>query len=380
MLHFLILVAVAVVAVYFANRFAESAVEYGYAKSVGSRAGSMRQLLNTYCPSLVDKRLARMVPTPFLYTCMMQSLYSHSLFSNIKYNRELFVLSDGGTVSLDWYPGPDSFGGRSTPIVVAMTGIAGGSKEYHVRCVAKRVACDRATPCRFVCMNFRGCARTLLTNRRQNDAVNTSDYREVVNSICERFPEAPVFGVGFSLGASLLTKYLGEEGDTCKLTAAIAISCPFDLTVVRRMFNAKTYSQYLPFERNKDVILSGDQGFDADTIRNCQSMADVERIFILKDAGFKTSDEYYNAACSANYIDRIGVPYLSINSLDDQITPVQGIPFDKFKANPNTVLALTEHGGHLGFLTGWQPRIWYLDTVAEFVALGAVAGRKSGVL
>ncbi|ORX66080.1 hypothetical protein DL89DRAFT_270458, partial [Linderina pennispora] len=281
-----------------------SAVEYGCAKSVGSRAGSMRQLLNTYCPSLVDKRLARMVPTPFLYTCMMQSL-----FSNIKYNRELFVLSDGGTVSLDWYPGPDSFGGRSTPIVVAMTGIAGGSKEYHVRCVAKRVACDRATPCRFVCMNFRGCARTLLTNRRQNDAVNTSDYREVVNSICERFPEAPVFGVGFSLGASLLTKYLGEEGDTCKLTAAIAISCPFDLTVVRRMFNAKTIlNTYLfkplirrallrQFERNKDVILSGDQGFDADTIRNCQSMADVERIFILKDAGFKTSDEYYNAAC-----------------------------------------------------------------------------------
>ncbi|KAJ1949143.1 hypothetical protein FBU59_001276 [Linderina macrospora] len=264
-----------------------------------------------------------------------------------------------------------------------MSGIAGGSKEYHIRCVAKRLASDKVAPCRFVCMNFRGCARTRLTTYRQNNAVNTDDFREVVNSICERFPGALVFGIGFSLGASLLTKYAGEEGESCKLAAAIAISCPFDLTVVRHMMNSSNIlNDYLfkplirktllrQFERNKDVILSSGKGFDEEAIRQCKTMADVERIFVLKDAGFSTNDEYYNAACSANYIGRVGIPYLAINSLDDKITPVQGIPFDKFKVNRNTVLALTEHGGHLGFLTGLQPRIWYLDAVAEFVALGA---------
>lgn len=46
-----------------------------------------------------------------------------------------------------------------------------------------------------------------------------------------RYPEAPLFAVGFSLGANLLVKYLGEEGRLGErpLTGAIAISNPWNL-------------------------------------------------------------------------------------------------------------------------------------------------------
>lgn len=37
-----------------------------------------------------------------------------------------------------------------------------------------------------------------------------------------------MYAVGFSLGANLLTKYLGEEGDKCFLVGASAVSNPWD--------------------------------------------------------------------------------------------------------------------------------------------------------
>jgi len=47
-----------------------------------------------------------------------------------------------------------------------------------------------------------------------------------------RFPEAPLFAIGWSLGANILVNYLGEEGAAGRRTAidAAASMCnPFDL-------------------------------------------------------------------------------------------------------------------------------------------------------
>jgi predicted alpha/beta-fold hydrolase len=40
--------------------------------------------------------------------------------------------------------------------------------------------------------------------------------------------DAPFIAVGFSMGANILTKYLGEEGPACPLTAAVSIANPYD--------------------------------------------------------------------------------------------------------------------------------------------------------
>jgi len=37
-----------------------------------------------------------------------------------------------------------------------------------------------------------------------------------------------MYAVGFSLGANLLTKYLGEEGEKCFLVGASVVSNPWD--------------------------------------------------------------------------------------------------------------------------------------------------------
>lgn len=49
--------------------------------------------------------------------------------------------------------------------------------------------------------------------------------------IRERYPQAPLLGLGFSLGANVLTRYLAEEGENSRLAAACALACVSYMTV-----------------------------------------------------------------------------------------------------------------------------------------------------
>jgi predicted alpha/beta-fold hydrolase len=75
----------------------------------------------------------------------------------------------------------------------------------------------------------------------------TGDLRAVVCHIKDRYPRAPLIAGAFSLGANILTKYVGEEGRwgfhtmflvlsdvgaSCVLDAAITMANPFDWTVI----------------------------------------------------------------------------------------------------------------------------------------------------
>ena len=40
-----------------------------------------------------------------------------------------------------------------------------------------------------------------------------------------KYPHAPLLGVGFSLGANVLTRYLAEEGEQSRLIAGCALAC-----------------------------------------------------------------------------------------------------------------------------------------------------------
>ncbi|KAJ2303798.1 hypothetical protein IWW55_002742, partial [Coemansia sp. RSA 2706] len=94
----------------------------------------------------------------------------------------------------------------------------------------------------------------------------------------------------------------------------------------------------------------------------------LEEQLMVKIGGYRDVNEYYEQSSSVNHVDNIAIPFLAINSLDDRITPPQGIPVEKFAANPNIALALVPHGGHLGFLTGVKPKIWFIRPIEEFVA------------
>ncbi len=56
------------------------------------------------------------------------------------------------------------------------------------------------------------CAGLPLTNSRTYSAAFTDDAHFAVDKIQRRFPDAPLFAAGYSLGSLILTKYLAEAG------------------------------------------------------------------------------------------------------------------------------------------------------------------------
>ncbi|KAJ2784543.1 hypothetical protein H4R18_001083 [Coemansia javaensis] len=345
---------------------------------------TLHDMLYTECPSLTDPERAHMTPTPYLATGLLQTIYAtlrvrlRDKESDVSYVRELLVMADGGTVSLDWHTDA-SLDNADAPIVMVMAGVGGSSREHYIRVVVRALA-HSAAGFRVVVFNHRGTAHTPITSARPYDQGFTEDFRAAVKHVRAANPDAKLVGVAFSMGANILTKYIGEEGPRCTLAGAVTVCCPFDVKVTSaaidesNMLNNHVFQPAVmrtvmrAIERGSHLPLDPAWNLDIDKIMSAKRLSVVEKELITKICGHKSIDEYYENASSIRYVDSIEVPFLAINSLDDRITPARGIPVDKFKTNPNIALVLTPHGGHLGFLTGIPPRIWLTTPIVEFAS------------
>ncbi|KAJ2723126.1 hypothetical protein GGI07_002829 [Coemansia sp. Benny D115] len=347
------------------------------------RVANMKEFVATYCLHLIGDTAEYMLPTPYLCSGMLQTVYctavalKRDVYSEVSYDRQCFTMSDQGTVSVDWYPKRPQDAANKAPIVLIIPGLAGSSYEYHIRSMVKHLADSDSSYCVGV-VNHRGCSRTPLTSSKPYSASDTNDLGEIVDAVAAVCPGTPLVGLGYSLGANILTKYLGEKGADSLLAAAVAISCPFDLNVAGRSLDASNFlndNMYQPnlvatmkrmISRNIDILQSGGVKYDVDAIMNSTRMSEIDYHFTCKRYGYSDCWSYYRDASSTAYVDSIRTPFLAINSLDDPITPSQGIPIDKITNNPFTALALTKYGGHLGFFTGLSAQIWYLHPVKQF--------------
>ena len=92
----------------------------------------------------------------------------------------------------------------SKPMLVVLHGLSGGSYEAYLReVIAPLTAEDGGWEACVV--NARGCAKSKATSRFLYNARSTWDVRQVVSWLKANFPNRPLFGLGFSIGANILT-------------------------------------------------------------------------------------------------------------------------------------------------------------------------------
>lgn len=129
---------------------------------------------------------------------------------------------------MDFTPPFDQNLDPTTPIIVIEHGLTGGSYEAYVRHILA-TACapksDGGLGYRGVVINFRGCAGVPITSPRLYSAACTDDYASGVLFVERLFPQAKKIGLGFSLGANVVTRYLGEEGKRSRLIGGCALAC-----------------------------------------------------------------------------------------------------------------------------------------------------------
>jgi hypothetical protein len=77
----------------------------------------------------------------------------------------------------------------------------------------------------FVIRRLSAGAGVPLTSPQLFGMSHTDDIRQAILYIAEMYPRAPLLGLAFSLGASVLTRYVAEEGESCRLISACALAC-----------------------------------------------------------------------------------------------------------------------------------------------------------
>jgi predicted alpha/beta-fold hydrolase len=130
--------------------------------------------------------------------------------------REIMTMPmDGATVALDWELPTGvteeqvRHGRLHKPVVLVIHGMNNHANFGYVRSMVRACTMRGWIAAGF---NMRGCGGLALTTPRGYNAAYTGDIRGVVQQLSARLQGAPLFLVGNSLSASLVTKYLGEEG------------------------------------------------------------------------------------------------------------------------------------------------------------------------
>ncbi|GAA0143581.1 serine protease [Lithospermum erythrorhizon] len=333
------------------------------------------------CPILLGRHLT----TPWLCSPHVQTTFIN-FFGRpppFSYRREMFHASDGGTIALDWLTRSDVTGGPvhnnhsirkndRSPIMAVIPGLTSDSASPYLQQLA---FCSAKRGWDVVIINHRGLGGISITSDCFYNAGWTEDVRDVNGYLHQKYPEAPLFLVGTSIGANILVKYLGEHGEDVPVAGAVAVCSPWDLLIGSR-FIARRLVQKL-YDRALTIGLQGyaqlhqnrySRLADWEGIRKSRSIRDFDMYATCLVGKYETVDTYYRRCSSSPYVGSVSVPLLCIGALDDPVCTVEAIPWDECRANKNVVLAMSQHGGHLAFFEGiTASSLWWVRAVNEFL-------------
>ncbi|TFK53230.1 AB-hydrolase YheT [Heliocybe sulcata] len=319
------------------------------------------------------------------------SLGDFSQVDPIVYERKLLCVPDGGTLALDITP---PFSAQplevGEPVVLVTHGLTGGSHESYVRAALTALASPEAPRFRAVVLNSRGCNGAPVTSPKLYHAGTTDDIRNAVLWICHTFPRSSIFGLGFSLGANALTKYVGEEGPECPISAIVSLANVWDFARGSPHIERGTWMNRFVY----DFVLGGalqallgkhrrifyedpasplpSALLDEFLPRKNVRLREYDSAITPRLYGFEDAMDYYSAISSCRVVERIAIPCLAINAGDDPIVTVDNIPVCQILQSPWVIQAITGGGGHMGWFEpstggGRTFERWYVKPTAQFL-------------
>ncbi|KAJ5902511.1 hypothetical protein N7495_003039 [Penicillium taxi] len=260
------------------------------------------------------------------------------------------------------------------PMLVVLHGLSGGSHEVYLRNVLAPLVADGTWEACVV--NSRGCAQTKISTGVLYNARATWDVRQSVKWLRKTFPNRPLFGIGFSLGANILTNYIGEEGDACQLKGAVLCASPWNLDIgnvalQRTWIGREVYSKTMGtsmkklFEQHVDQV-STNPRIDVEAVRGITYLYEFDRHLQCPTWGYPTETAYYRDATSTDVMMNIRIPFLCVQAEDDPIVSHESLPYQEFGQTPYGVMVTTSWGGHLGWFELGGAR-WFVKPVISFL-------------
>lgn len=261
------------------------------------------------------------------------------------YQRERITTPDDDFLDLDWLT-------QGSPgLVIISHGLEGNTQRAYVKGMARALYRNGFD---VLAWNYRGCSGEINRQLRFYHSGATDDLDVVVQHALQK-GYSSINLIGFSLGGNLTLKYLGEERNRpVILRKAVVFSVPLDLHTscikISRPSNW-IYSKRFLISLKEKVRLKSKQitGLDVTWLSKIKTLYEFDDHFTGPIHGFNNALDYYKKCSSITVIDKLKIPTLLINALNDPFLSATCFPAELLKHHPYVRYLFPEKGGHVGF-------------------------------
>lgn len=216
-------------------------------------------------------------------------------------------------------------------ILVLLHGVLGGSETPQIReTIEYFSSINNEFFDQIISIQNKGINDTPLSDPKMYNAGSFEDIAETIFYIIDNNPKCEIYLIGISLGSLILTNLLSYVKDSCNnVKGFVSISNPYNLEETNRKISslAMRYlvSNFMIRVKNNPVVFNK---IGVDKYQTWSSLKEVEDDLIIKmnKSKYKDIDQYYKlSSCDVNKIKNIKTHSLFINSIDDDLSPLDKI-------------------------------------------------------
>ncbi len=245
----------------------------------------------------------------------------------------------------DWQP--------KQRVVLMLHGLGGSHGSFYLRRMVHKL---NAQAVRVFRLDMRGCGAGFGLAQLPYHSGRTEDVVAAIRKIELLCPGSPVSLIGFSLGANISLKLLGEIGSNAigGLDSALAVAPPADLDlcsrVMSRGFN-RIYDWHFVRTLKRHVRRQARRLPNSPAAQFAvrpRTLRQFDDAYTAPLSGFADVADYYRRCSSLAFVESIRIPTWIITAADDPFIPPT--PLLQAALPPQVRLHITAGGGHLGFI------------------------------
>lgn len=223
--------------------------------------------------------------------------------------------------------------------------------------------------------NCRSCSEEINLTAKLYHHGATEDLEDVIKHVIKKNYKQIAL-IGFSLGGSLVVKYLGENGKNTptEIIGGVAFSIPCQLGSCAREMSRPDNAFYLKRfltklkAKIKTKAIQFPEIFILNGIDSISNFPEFDTQFTAPLYGFDSADSFYRYASAGNYIEGIDRPTLLVNSLNDPMFPEDCYPYEAARDHKYFFLQTPEKGGHMGYWWPGKKVSWMEQRALSFIS------------
>ena len=261
---------------------------------------------------------------------------------------------------------------KTMPIVLLAHGMGGCSESGYMKRISTKLWMQGYG---VFLINHLGCGPGMGLSARLWNGGSSDDLEQMIAFVIQRYPDALLMLIGFSLSGNVLLKYLGEGRKAPEnILGALAVNPPVDLRVASVILSKKWScalfnKYYMRLIRNQAVALVNQFPSALSPLKNLKTIWDFDVSYTAPAGGFKDVDDYYDKSSAKHFLKGIKTPTFILSAKDDPFVP--GHLFDRAMMSEKVTLHQPKKGGHMGYIarqvTPYGDRRWMDYAVLEWV-------------